>query len=387
MAIRLALLCFGTLLALILAEGAARFLPEPPTIQTVGGAVQELQREQGGQPNQSAQSLTVLSTDAVHAHTAAGKRLRPNMNVRIHNDNTCRCDVELRTNSLGYRNPPIESKDPHRERVLFLGDSITLAHYVPESKSWVRLVEQLDRENVRPFETINAGVYAIGLANELSILKETGLSTEPDTVVLGFYLNDFEGSSGIVIRRPPEVIRWSALARQVFYRVSFLDRYFERKSFSVLPAETIQEWKKEIEERFPPGQTTHDYRTNPAGLNKLIVDLVFDFGGAWSEQAWDFMTPLFEEFQRLSVQHGFKPRIVIFPVEYQVGAQYLYDFPQQKLLSLAKELGIPALDLLPVLRDAVRTQNRPLFYDWCHHTPPGQEVIASSVHRFLRENS
>lgn len=47
----------------------------------------------------------------------------------------------------------------------------TLADYVQEQESWVRLVEESSGTSSRPLETINAGIWAISLADELAILS------------------------------------------------------------------------------------------------------------------------------------------------------------------------------------------------------------------------
>ena len=104
-----------------------------------------------------------------------------------------------KTNSLGYRNREIGPKEG--ERILFLGDSITLGLAVNEPYTYVRQVETLARADGLSWETINAGVDGLGTNGELAVLSETGLSVSPDVVVLGFYHNDFLESPGIYLTR------------------------------------------------------------------------------------------------------------------------------------------------------------------------------------------
>ena len=84
--------------------------------------------------------------------------------------------------------------------------------------------------------------------------------------------------------------------------------------------------------------------------------------------------------------------VVAFPVYDQVDADFVHDYPQQQLRRIAGELGIPMLDLLPPLRAALahwkaegHDPAQRLFYDWCHHTPAGSELIAREVHAFLQQ--
>ena len=50
-------------------------------------------------------------------------------------------------------------------------------------------------------EAINASKGGIQTSDQLAILEETGLSTRPDIVVLGFYLNDLVESYGFTVGR------------------------------------------------------------------------------------------------------------------------------------------------------------------------------------------
>jgi hypothetical protein len=117
-----------------------------------------------------------------------------------------------------------------------LGDSITFANYLREESTYVHLVGTLGAQMGRSWNTINTGVGTIGLANELAILKETGLSVHPDVVVLDFYLNDFQESPGVFMVQPPALLSWSWGAR---YAALLLGRYQAREPedsvTSVLP--------------------------------------------------------------------------------------------------------------------------------------------------------
>ena len=96
------------------------------------------------------------------------------------------------------------------------------------------------------------------------------------------------------------------------------------------------------------------------------------------------MRPLFDEFSRLSREHGFELIIVCHPASAQVEAGALYDKPQRRLLKICADLDIPCLDLLPPLRQAYQdSPDDQLFYDTCHHTPHASTVVARQIYRFL----
>jgi hypothetical protein len=76
----------------------------------------------------------------------------------------------------------------------------------------VRQVETRSWGTPLPLETINASKGGISMSDELAILEETGLSTQPDIVVLAFYLNDLRESYGFQVGRLPGWLDRSYLA-------------------------------------------------------------------------------------------------------------------------------------------------------------------------------
>src|SRR5258706_587887 len=199
----------AVLTALLVAEGLVRLCLPPPervTVTRTGDLDRRLAAE-----NADPKTLSYRgAVNALFEKTPTGRRMRANTTVVIENHYLSHRTVTLRTNSLGFRGPELGPKT--RTRVLFLGDSITLAHYQPEEETFVRLVETLSRDSARPLETVNAGVGGVGLEAELAVLKETGLRAEPDVVVLDFYLNDVQESPGVFLLHVPKSLEWSWLA-------------------------------------------------------------------------------------------------------------------------------------------------------------------------------
>ncbi len=131
----------STLLTLILSEGICRLVLPPPTSLVevaVGGSTPRLQQE-------NAEPLVAQEAgfDGMVARGGGSVRrvLRANAHVLLRNHGLSHRDIPLRTNELGFRNPPLGDKS--RPRVLFLGDSITMADYLYEEETFVRRVETL----------------------------------------------------------------------------------------------------------------------------------------------------------------------------------------------------------------------------------------------------
>ena len=312
----------------------------------------------------------------VYIETAAGRRLRANIDALIENHSLSRRSILIKTNSLGYRNREIGQKKG--ARILFLGDSITFGDYLSEEETFVRLVEGIARDNGEDWETINAGVGGISLQNELTILKETGLSTDPDVVVLGFYLNDFQES--FFIPPVPLFLKSSRLAYFAARAVGEIQYHVNTTFFDT----NIDVWEKEFERNV--ALEKGDYRKDEAAFNFLILNSFHDWGGAWSPRSWETLKPYFEELKMLSIVNNFKLLFLVFPVRYQVDAMPIHDFPQLQLKKIGAALDTPVLDVLPVLREKYEARNEQLFYDQCHHTPYGNRIIAAGLYTFLKRH-
>ncbi len=95
------------------------------------------------------------------------------------------------TNSQGFRGPReyARPKPAGTYRIIILGDSVTLGHGVEDDETFSAVAER-ELAPSRPVEIINMGVSGFGTAEELIQLQRTGLSYEPDLVVLAYFPND-----------------------------------------------------------------------------------------------------------------------------------------------------------------------------------------------------
>ncbi len=362
------------------------FLPPPEITHVVQdpGFAERLADENRQQIELKLKGRPQVGGQTLYISTPTGQRLRANTVTLIENHRLGQRDVLIRTNSLGYRNPEIGEKKEGQERVLFLGDSITFGDWLHEEETFVRRVEELSLSGGRRLETINAAVGAVGLANELAILLETGLQTAPDVVVLDFYLNDAQPSPGIRVLETPAFLAGSHLVRHLYQALSFYFLDPEVSEERRISEVERQIWRKDIQRNFPPGPG--DPLTEPQGFNREIRKRFWDWGSAWTTGAWERMRPLFRELKRQAEVHDFQLLIVGFPVRLQVEAEFVYDHPQRELERVAAEIDVPLLDLLPVVRERYRASSAELFFDHCHHTPHGNAVVAEAILRFINEN-
>ena len=100
---------------------------------------------------------------------------------------------QLRINSTGQRGTEIGKRAPAELRLLFLGDSFTMAHGLPQEDTFVGRTEGLLAQQLPfPTTTINGGVNGYSTVQELAYYRYFGRRLQPDVVVLCFFLgNDF----------------------------------------------------------------------------------------------------------------------------------------------------------------------------------------------------
>jgi hypothetical protein len=138
----------------------------------------------------------------------------------------------LQLNNLGLNGPDLGPLTERRQRMLFVGDSMTFAAQVPQDRNFVARVAQL----MPDVETVNGGRDALGPQDWIPLTERLGPAVKPDVVVLmisrgdAFDLRDsgaeiVRDAAGkpVSVKRPPSgrdalqedlgpIIRHSALA-------------------------------------------------------------------------------------------------------------------------------------------------------------------------------
>jgi lysophospholipase L1-like esterase len=313
----------------------------------------------------------LLSTERLIRQTPQGRRLIPNARVVIKNHGTSGRDVHVRINSLGFRDDEIPVvKRPGEARILVLGDSITWGDYIEAEEVYVERMQQQLRRLLpdRPIEVINAGVGDVGLAEEIAILKETGLKVEPDVVMVAFYLND---------SRPPWGFSGELGSRGWLRRHSLLAETLYKQL-------KVAQWLRsggEDRVRWANARTTLDWKHDRAKLLELASLANFDWGAAWVPSSWELIDRELAELKRLSEENHFKVAIVSFPVSYQVYADFLEDAPQRTMEGKAHALGFAYFDLLPLLREH---KDDNLYFDHCHPREEANTIIGQAIAEFVQ---
>jgi len=71
--------------------------------------------------------------------------------------------------------------------------------------------------------------------------------------------------------------------------------------------------------------------------------------------------------------------VVLFPVRHQVEARPLRAEPQQAFAAGMNRMGLRHADPLDALRSTFTADPASLFYDHCHYTPRGNEIVAEPI--------
>ncbi|RIK63434.1 MAG: hypothetical protein DCC65_15955 [Planctomycetota bacterium] len=359
-------------------------------------------RTAAGRPRAGPIPFTRLADPPINDMTPGGMRLRRMLDCTIV-DPASGKEVRLRTNALGYRGGQVMPKAPGEYRILVLGDSITLSLHTEEKDTYPAVLERLlcdvagtqqptgsAGESSAPasapagprgdseclIRVINAGMRGAGLREELLILTETGLLTQPDLVIVGLYLNDAKRSR--VYPLPEGLAAYSAIARKMS----------DIALANELSDKARARWEKYSGRPFPAMSFPLDaWRTDREAFEAEKAKAACDWGFAWFRAAWDEMRPDMQLIKDLAARYGFELVVVLFPSALQVEAEFLDDVPQAYFAEMVREMRIPHADLLIPMRAAFQATRRSLAYDNCHLTPEGNrlaaELIRELVHPFV----
>jgi hypothetical protein len=102
-------------------------------------------------------------------------------------------DGKFNLNSLGFRGKEFTQKSTKGYRIVALGDSFAFG-VVPYDANYLTLIETSLHKNHPNADLLNMGIIGTGPVDYWELLKEEGLTYQPDMVLLSFFIgNDFVG--------------------------------------------------------------------------------------------------------------------------------------------------------------------------------------------------
>jgi lysophospholipase L1-like esterase len=321
-----------------------------------------------------------------------GHRMRPGLRGEV--GNWAEFTTHVRINQLGIRGPEIGPRRPGVRRVLVLGDSFTFGTGVEEEEAFpARLAAELSRGGI-PAEGINAGMGAYGVPDEVAWFETYGMQLHPDLIVLGIFTgNDLQDAApdhppiyvvrGDIVdeaeRHRSSAVHWLFQHSQLFALLKYslpkpVDRALRRALHLPEPG-AIRYLREEM--------ALYDPRSRPAAERG---------GGAASEAAIRHLLDLTRADHTAVAALLLPSALQADDREWSRTLRQLHLAPSQVDRMLPNEIfaaelarcGVPALDLTPVLADAIRHGEVDFFPKDQHFTAAGHRRIAREAARFLR---
>ncbi len=336
---RLALVLFGSILALLVAEGVLRLLPER-------------------HPRGALRQLHELRTDRAWLYG-----LRPGARAALEASG----DLVYEINEDGFRGPryPLE-KPPGVFRVVVLGDSLAFGFGVNESDTFVRQLET--RLAARgPTQVLNFGVGGYNPYNEAALFADLGVRYRPDLVLVQFCINDlndptlhFDAHTRLHLGTIPAEAYPDPSVRRT--HVSLVTRLLRPCRSLALCARLDDAW---LAAHGPPvDAAAFRASTFPRDLSdRQVRRWIADRYGEIARQA-----------ARIDAQFA----VVVFPFRAQITKGVPARF-QAQLAALGEAQRWQVINLLPAFRAAVANGVEPLFLDLWHLTHDGHRVAADAI--------
>jgi lysophospholipase L1-like esterase len=308
-----------------------------------------------------------------------GHRLRPGASTRY---TTPEFSTQIAINAQGVRDDePIGPKAPDETRIVILGDSLVLSVQVELRETFAKQLERGLQERMpsRRWRVINAGVQGYGPVDELLFYRHVVDAFDPDLVlVMAFVGNDaieaHDKAAWIDAGARPE----GNVTEMAATRLRRLVR-----SSMVLQGARLR-WDQ-LAARFEgPGteRPLTSYLSNPPAevLDGLAVTrrafgLIAEAAAARGARTALVLMPA--RFQTDDADYGRLRAIVA-----EAGGSLIRDAATERFRDALAPLGLPMLDLLPVLQ-AEPNRIELFFQRNVHLTPRGHRVVGRALTEFV----
>ncbi len=243
-----------------------------------------------------AKSVKRISSDPLIGHEH-----RPNADAHL-------MGVRVTTNEAGFRDEPAPlEKPPGRLRIMMLGDSITFGWGADQEQTVSALLKRAWRAAGRNVDVINTGVGNYNTVMQVQFFLKNGYRFKPDVAILNYFINDAE---------PVPRYDYSWLERISAAYVFYGSRLDAIKRTAGLGEQT--DWKRYYEGLYDEARNPGGWRAAEQAIRKLAAH---------------------------ARDNGIRLLIVNYP-EIRELKPYPFAAVNRRLEALAKELGVPYLDLL-----------------------------------------
>jgi len=240
------------------------------------------------------------------ADPEVGYRLAPNFHGVMR---TPTFAIEVATNELGLRGPPLRDRADGHRRLLLLGDSFVFGYAVAAGDT---IGARIECELARDFahvEVLSAGAPGYGLAHEVFLLRRLLPDVKPDVVVVGFCCGN-DVPDALKLPRQETVFRGALVDRTVpeLYAGALGAVRFELRQ--VVAATQLFRLFHQWEIRGIRGEIVKSFSSDAAPRAVL---------------AWRIVEQTLRELQATCAQAGAPLLVVALPAQKQVGVPFRKD--------------------------------------------------------------
>lgn len=250
--------------------------------------------------------------------------------------------ITYTVNNYGFRGDDFRVERSGRTRVAFLGDSFCWGLGVRDEDHFIAALKRFFRKPARDreIECYNFRMPGFNTEHETALLQHLVIDFKPDIGVLWFFLND------ISLRRELDTIRHIGGRKMVWERA--------RQKLFLLDL-SIAPLKGHIRSRTLVREYEKAYAKNSKNLT--------------------FFRQQLRRFSALCDENGIVPVLVVHPVLYKLGGRYPFLSAHERIMEIAKECGIYAVDLYPYFKGKKASRL------WVHQTDqhPNERAHAIAV--------
>lgn len=256
--------------------------------------------------------------------------------------------VDIDINSKGLRDREFEyKKNPGTERILFLGDSLTLGWGVPFEFIFTKLLEkELTSFRKIRTEVINAGVVQYNSEQEFTYYKTEGYKYDSDLVMLLYFINDAEPTP---IYSEPDLMEHSILFVFLYNQINRIRIKFD----------STKNFYEHYSSFYRPGNN------------------------GWSD-AQKSLLSLKKEIEN----NGKKFVVAVCPELRKFKNKYIFSIEHKKIMAFLRDSNINHIDLLPVFQKGVDVESKVwVSREDSHPNILGHRIIANGIKEFLIKRS
>lgn len=251
-----------------------------------------------------------------------------------------------RVNSLGMIDKErVKKKAKNTCRIICIGDSVTAC------SDYANILELLlnNSKNNRRFEVWNCGVPGYGIFQYCRALKEKWLKYDPDMIIIGFCLNDFD-TTPLVVRGHNRLVG-----------------YFP---------------EHEIVSEISPFLLKYSAVYRLIQINRLVSkDQVYN------KNIIEDVSSYLKDTKNMLATRKIPFLIVIFGLLEKNKDYPLYlNTAYKNINKIAKDYNIETIDMMPIFETYDPVRLRQLRNDNVHLNPKGSQVVANAIYDYLNHN-